>query len=169
MIPSSSGTTTSIFEFFGLPNIGFALITTLSATNPTLYFQFLRVISYVIFPSVLWSPLWPYLHRFPLIFFFLPFSLPPFDVNGQTSLIVVLLCYLLHSYVLLIRLIHRPFRFSMYRLFLSQDQRSFITLSFQIKTMMYSTVPLPVVLYGCETWSVTLREEHRLRCLRTGC
>jgi hypothetical protein len=22
---------------------------------------------------------------------------------------------------------------------------------------------LPVVLYGCETWSVTVREEHRLR------
>jgi hypothetical protein len=22
---------------------------------------------------------------------------------------------------------------------------------------------LPVVLYGCETWSLTLREEHRLR------
>jgi len=22
---------------------------------------------------------------------------------------------------------------------------------------------LPVVLFGCETWSVTLREEHRLR------
>jgi hypothetical protein len=22
---------------------------------------------------------------------------------------------------------------------------------------------LPVVLYGCETWSVTLRDEHRLR------
>jgi len=22
---------------------------------------------------------------------------------------------------------------------------------------------LPVALYGCETWSVTLREEHRLR------
>jgi hypothetical protein len=21
---------------------------------------------------------------------------------------------------------------------------------------------LPVVLYGCETWSLTLREEHRL-------
>jgi hypothetical protein len=27
---------------------------------------------------------------------------------------------------------------------------------------------LPVVLYGCETWSLTLREEHR-GCLRTGC
>jgi hypothetical protein len=24
---------------------------------------------------------------------------------------------------------------------------------------------LPVVLYGCETWSVTLREEHRMRVL----
>jgi hypothetical protein len=22
---------------------------------------------------------------------------------------------------------------------------------------------MPVVLYGCDTWSVTLREEHRLR------
>jgi hypothetical protein len=28
---------------------------------------------------------------------------------------------------------------------------------------MYKTVILPVVLYGYETWSLTLREEHRLR------
>ena len=28
---------------------------------------------------------------------------------------------------------------------------------------MYRTILLPVVLYGCETWSLTLREEHRLR------
>jgi hypothetical protein len=28
---------------------------------------------------------------------------------------------------------------------------------------MYKTVILPVVLYGCETCSLTLREEHRLR------
>jgi hypothetical protein len=28
---------------------------------------------------------------------------------------------------------------------------------------VYKTVILPVVLYGCETWSLTLREEHRLR------
>jgi hypothetical protein len=27
---------------------------------------------------------------------------------------------------------------------------------------MYKTIILPVVLYGCETWSLTLREEHRL-------
>jgi hypothetical protein len=25
------------------------------------------------------------------------------------------------------------------------------------------TIILPVVLYGCETWSLTLREEHRFR------
>jgi hypothetical protein len=28
---------------------------------------------------------------------------------------------------------------------------------------IYKTVILPVILYGCETWSLTLREEHRLR------
>ena len=28
---------------------------------------------------------------------------------------------------------------------------------------MYGTIILPVVLYGCEIWSLTLREEHRLR------
>ena len=28
---------------------------------------------------------------------------------------------------------------------------------------IYGTIILPVVLYGCETWSLTLREECRLR------
>jgi hypothetical protein len=28
---------------------------------------------------------------------------------------------------------------------------------------IYKTIILPVVLYGCETWSLTLMEEHRLR------
>jgi hypothetical protein len=27
---------------------------------------------------------------------------------------------------------------------------------------IYKTIILPVVLYGCETWSLPLREEHRL-------
>ena len=27
----------------------------------------------------------------------------------------------------------------------------------------YKTIILPVILYGCESWSLTLREEHRLR------
>jgi hypothetical protein len=32
-----------------------------------------------------------------------------------------------------------------------------------VNIRIHKTVILPVVLYGCETWSVTLREEHRLR------
>ena len=32
-----------------------------------------------------------------------------------------------------------------------------------LKIKIYRTKILPVVLYGCETWSLTLREEHRLR------
>jgi hypothetical protein len=32
-----------------------------------------------------------------------------------------------------------------------------------LKVKIYKTIILPVVLYGCETWSLTLREEHRLR------
>ena len=32
-----------------------------------------------------------------------------------------------------------------------------------IKIKVYGTIILPVVLYGCETWSFTLREERRLR------
>jgi hypothetical protein len=31
------------------------------------------------------------------------------------------------------------------------------------KVKMYKTIILSVVLYGCETWSPTLRDEHRLR------
>jgi hypothetical protein len=31
-----------------------------------------------------------------------------------------------------------------------------------VKVKMYKTIILPVVLYGCEPWSLTLREEHRL-------
>ena len=36
-------------------------------------------------------------------------------------------------------------------------------LSKNLKLKIYRTTILPVVLYGCETWSLTLREEHRLR------
>jgi hypothetical protein len=31
------------------------------------------------------------------------------------------------------------------------------------KNKIYKTIIFPVVLYGRETWSLTLREEHRLR------
>jgi hypothetical protein len=36
-------------------------------------------------------------------------------------------------------------------------------ISENLKIKIYKTVILPVVLYGCETWSFTLGEEHRLR------
>jgi hypothetical protein len=36
-------------------------------------------------------------------------------------------------------------------------------LSRNVKIKIYKTIILPVVLYGCQTWSLTLREEHRLR------
>jgi hypothetical protein len=35
-------------------------------------------------------------------------------------------------------------------------------LSRKLKIKIYKRIILPVVLYGCETWSLTLREEHRL-------
>ena len=34
------------------------------------------------------------------------------------------------------------------------------------KIKIYRTIILPVVLYGCETWSLTLREESRLRVFK---
>jgi hypothetical protein len=36
-------------------------------------------------------------------------------------------------------------------------------LSRNVKVKIHKTVILPVVLYGCESWCLTLREEHRLR------
>ncbi|PNF17549.1 hypothetical protein B7P43_G15564, partial [Cryptotermes secundus] len=43
-----------------------------------------------------------------------------------------------------------------------QNLLSFRLLSKNIKIRIYKTIILPVVLYGCETWSLTLREEHRV-------
>jgi len=36
-------------------------------------------------------------------------------------------------------------------------------LSKNLKIKIYRTIILPVVLYGCETWSLTMREERKLR------
>jgi hypothetical protein len=36
-------------------------------------------------------------------------------------------------------------------------------LSKTVKIKIYKTIILLLVLYGCETWSLTLREEQRLR------
>jgi hypothetical protein len=46
-----------------------------------------------------------------------------------------------------------------------QDLQSSSLLSKNSKIKINRTIILPVVLYGCETWSLTLMEEHRLRVL----
>jgi hypothetical protein len=38
-------------------------------------------------------------------------------------------------------------------------------LSKNLKIRIYKSIILPIVLYGCDTLSLTLREEHRLRVL----
>jgi hypothetical protein len=44
-----------------------------------------------------------------------------------------------------------------------QSLLSSCLLSRNVKVKIYKTIILPDVLYGCETWSLTLREEHSLR------
>ena len=44
-----------------------------------------------------------------------------------------------------------------------QNLLSSSLLSKNLKIKIYRTIILPVVLYGCETWSLTMREERRLR------
>ena len=44
-----------------------------------------------------------------------------------------------------------------------QNLLSSSLLSKNLKIKVHRTIILPVVLYGCETWSLTLREEPRLR------
>jgi hypothetical protein len=47
--------------------------------------------------------------------------------------------------------------------YLVQSLLSSCLLSRNLKVKIYKTIILPVVLYVCETWSLTLREEQRLR------
>jgi hypothetical protein len=44
-----------------------------------------------------------------------------------------------------------------------QNLLSSLLLSKNVKVGIYKTIVLPVALYGCETWSLTVREEHKLR------
>jgi hypothetical protein len=44
-----------------------------------------------------------------------------------------------------------------------QNLLSFRLLSKNVKVRIYKTIIVPVVLYGCETYSLTVREEHKLR------
>jgi hypothetical protein len=45
---------------------------------------------------------------------------------------------------------------------------SFRLLYKRVKIRIYKTIILPVALYGCETWSLTVRNEHGLRVFENG-
>jgi hypothetical protein len=47
-----------------------------------------------------------------------------------------------------------------------QDLLSSSLLSKNTKINIYRIIILPIVLYGCETWSLTLRKEHRPRVFK---
>jgi len=49
-----------------------------------------------------------------------------------------------------------------------QNLLSSIVLSKNMKIEVYRTIILLVTLYGCETWSLTLREKRRLRLFENG-
>jgi hypothetical protein len=49
---------------------------------------------------------------------------------------------------------------------LVQSHPSIRLLSKNLNIKICETVILPVVLYGCESWSVTMTEERKLRALR---
>ena len=42
---------------------------------------------------------------------------------------------------------------------------TFVFSTSNLKIKIYKTIILPVVLYGCEAWSLSLKEECRLRVL----
>jgi hypothetical protein len=53
----------------------------------------------------------------------------------------------------------------------TNQSRTFCLLVFlqkNVKVRIYKTIILPVVLYGRETWSLILREEHKLRVFENG-
>ena len=49
-----------------------------------------------------------------------------------------------------------------------QNLSSSTLLSKYLKIKIYRTIIFPVVLYGCETWSLILREERKLRLFEYG-
>jgi hypothetical protein len=49
-----------------------------------------------------------------------------------------------------------------YQLF-GPEPSAYSSVAWKRKHLQHTRLILLVILYGCETWSLTLREEHRLR------
>jgi len=47
-----------------------------------------------------------------------------------------------------------------------QNLLSTVLISKYIKIKIYRTIILPIVCHGCETWSLTLREDYKLRVFK---
>jgi hypothetical protein len=60
-------------------------------------------------------------------------------------------------------LIYQNNKFQLFHFYSVQNLLSSRLISKNLKIKIYKTVILPLVLYGCETRSLSLREEHRLR------
>jgi len=54
------------------------------------------------------------------------------------------------------------------RRFLRREVSGLVDIYLFLKIKIYRTIILPVVLYGCETWSLTLTEECRLTVFKNG-
>jgi hypothetical protein len=110
-------------------------------------------------------------------------SASPLLHYGVSELLCVFMKYQIVSYVLnflVETFLIPPCNWSNYeRLQFSRDVGGWILnmdnglynsfLSRNIKIRIYKTIILPVVLYACGTWSLILREEHRLRVFENRC
>jgi len=53
--------------------------------------------------------------------------------------------------------------------YLAQNLLSYHLPSKNIKTEIYGTIILPVVLYGCKTWSLSVKDQYRLKVFKNRC
>ena len=83
-------------------------------------------------------------------------------MHGQQNVKIILSLLILTSSVVFLSHGIQVFGFFFSSLLLScsSEERNGIICTYG---KIYRTIILPVLLYGCETWSLTLREERKLR------
>jgi hypothetical protein len=84
-------------------------------------------------------------------------------VSHGSDLVIVLFSRILCNYVYYNRRLNSGKAYY----HLAQNLLSFLLLSEYVNVRIYKIIILPLVLNRYETWSLTLREGHRLRCLIT--
>jgi hypothetical protein len=91
------------------------------------------------------------------------FTLYSFDHPDRNTLCYEILHFKCLSYLFTYLFISRkiPSPFLLYHSV--QNLWSYLLLSGKVKIRFYNILILPVILYGCGTWFLTLRQKHRLR------